>query len=137
MEREIERQVRRFQLGVRGGFSLDPELLVAGVHTQIASGFSRNIIFRPNVEFGWGEVTTLFAVNLEAIYRLPFTPRGGRWAAYVGGGPGFSFLHQSFERGDRNIDFGEFDGDAGLNILGGIQYRSRACTHRRLLYCGC
>lgn len=124
VEREIERQVRRFQVGVRGGMALDPELVTAGVHAQFNSGFSRNIFIRPSVEFGWGEVTTLFALNLEGIYRLPISPRGGRWAAYMGVGPGFTFLHQDFERGDRNIDFGEFHSDVGLNILGGIQYRS-------------
>jgi hypothetical protein len=84
------------------------------------------VFLRPSVEFAYGEVTALFALNLEAIYRLPISSRHGRWSAYVGLGPGFNFVHQNFERstgqGSR-IDFGEFQSDTGLNILGGLRYR--------------
>jgi hypothetical protein len=44
----------------------------------------------------------------------------------VGAGPGLTFLHQSFQRQQgqgRNIDFGNFDFDAGFNILTGLQFR--------------
>ena len=44
----------------------------------------------------------------------------GAWFPYVGAGPGFTFLHQNFERkaGEgRDIAFGNFDFDAGFNIL--------------------
>jgi hypothetical protein len=91
--------------------------------------FSPDVYFRPNVEFAYGEVTALFAINLEGIYRLPISSRQGRWSAYVGAGPAFSFIHQNFERdngGDRDIDFGEFDSDIGLNILGGLRWRGGA-----------
>jgi hypothetical protein len=44
----------------------------------------------------------------------------------VGVGPGVNLLHQNFERTERDkrIDFGDFHSDVGLNILGGIRYRS-------------
>lgn len=133
LEREIERQVRRYGAGVRAGFGLDPEVVLVGAHAQFATGFSRNVVFRPNVEFGWGEVTTMFALNLDAIYRLPVSPTGGRWAAYAGLGPGFTFLHQDFNRrdGDRDIDFGDFDSDVNLNIIGGVEFRSGWFTELR------
>jgi hypothetical protein len=127
IERQIERQVRRYQAGVRAGVALDPELVLVGVHAQVGPFFNPNIYLRPNVEFAYGEVTALFALNMEAIYRLPVSARQGRWSTYFGIGPGFSFLHQNFERtagGGRKIDFGDFHSDVGLNILGGMRYRS-------------
>lgn len=127
IEREIERQARRLQLGVRAGVALDPELVLIGAQVQVGPFFHRDVFFRPNVEFAFGEVTALFALNPEVVYRLPVSSRQGRWSTYVGAGPGFNFLHQNFERVDgsgKRIDFGDFHGDVGLNILGGIRYRS-------------
>jgi hypothetical protein len=127
IERSIERQLRRYQAGVRAGVALDPELVLLGVHAQVGPFFNPDVYLRPNVEFAFGEVTTLFALNLEAIYRLPVSSRQGRWSTYVGAGPAFSFFHQNFERElgeDRDIDFGDFSGDVGLNILGGLRYRN-------------
>ena len=126
LERDIERQARRYQVGVRTGMALDPELLLLGVHAQVGPFFRPDVFLRPNVEFALGEVTALFALNLEAIYRLPVSSRQGRWSTYVGGGPGFSFIHQNFERatGQGKIDFGDFHSSVGLNILGGLRYSS-------------
>lgn len=126
VEREIRHETRRWGLGVRAGAALDPELIMFGVHSQMGPIFNRNVLFRPNVEFAWGEVTDLIALNLEAIYRLPITARGRNWSAYVGAGPGLTFLHQNFERQQgqgRNIDFGNFDFDTGFNILTGVRLR--------------
>jgi hypothetical protein len=126
LERDIERQVRRWRVGVRAGAALDPELILFGAHAQVGPFFHRDVSVRPNAEFAFGEITDLIALNLEAIYRLPISPRQGRWSAYMGAGPGFTFLHQNFERKEgegRNIDFGEFDFDTGFNILTGVQFR--------------
>jgi hypothetical protein len=126
VERDIERQARRFQAGVRAGVGLDPELVLIGVQAQVGPFFHPDLHMRPSVEFGYGEVTALFGLNLEAIYRLPVNSRQSRWSAYAGAGPGINFLHQNFERengGDR-IDFGDFKSDTGLNILGGVRFRS-------------
>jgi hypothetical protein len=126
LEDQIERQTRRYGAGVRGGIALDPELILVGVHARFGPFFSRNLQFRPNVEFGFGEVTKLFALNLEGIYRLPFVPRNGRWQPYVGAGPSLLFKHQNFERAEagEGIDFGDFDFEGGLNLLTGIEFRS-------------
>lgn len=127
LERNIERQTRRFRVGVRAGLALDPELILIGVQSQIGPFFNRNVYFRPNVEFAWGEVTALFALNPEVIYRLPVSSRNSRWTPYFGIGPGFNFLHQNFEQNGVNgkrIDFGEFHSDVGLNLIGGLQNRS-------------
>jgi hypothetical protein len=127
LERNIERETHRFRVGVRAGIALDPELILVGVQSQIGPFFNKNVYFRPNVEFAWGEVTALFALSPEVIYRLPASSRNPRWAPYFGIGPGFNFLHQNFERdgaGGKRIDFGEFHSDVGLNLIGGLQYRS-------------
>lgn len=124
LERSIQRQFRRFQVGLRTGLALDPELVSLGAHAQIATGFSRNVIFRPNIEFAFGELTTLFALNFEALYRLPVTSRQARWGAYVGAGPGVNFAKQSLTRKDRNVDFDDLDTDVSFNIFGGIQNRN-------------
>ena len=122
LERDIKRQARRWRLGVRAGAALDPELLLFGVHSQLGPVFHRNIFFRPNAEFAFGEVTDLVALNLEVVYRLPMTSRRAGWSPYLGAGPGLTFLHQNFQRG-RDIDFGNFVYDTGFNILAGVQFR--------------
>jgi len=122
LEREIERNVRRWRVGVRAGAGLDPELFLFGVHSQIGPIFTRNVSFRPNAEFAFGEVTDLIALNLEAIYRLPITARQGRWSAYAGAGPALNFIHQSFN-GSRSFSFGSFDYETGFNVLTGFQSR--------------
>jgi hypothetical protein len=127
IERDIERQARRLQVGVRAGVGLDPEVLLLGVQAQVGPFFNKDVFFRPSVDFAFGEVTALFALNPEVIYRLPLTSRRAGWSTYVGAGPGFNFIHQNFERldgGGKRIDFGDFHSDVGLNILGGIKYRS-------------
>jgi RNase P/RNase MRP subunit p29 len=126
LERDLQRQVRRYQVGVRAGVGLDPELMMIGVHAQVGPFFNSDVFLRPSVEFGFGEVTALFGLNLEAIYRLPITSRQGRWTSYVGAGPGFNFIHQNFDKttNGKRIDFGDFHSDTGLNILGGLRYRS-------------
>jgi len=126
LERDIKRQARRWRLGVRAGAGLDPELILFGVHSQLGPIFHRDVFFRPNAEFAFGEVTDLIALNLEAIYRLPVSSRRGNWSAYLGAGPALTFLHQSFQSQvgqGRNIEFGNFDFDAGFNILTGVQFR--------------
>lgn len=124
LERSIQRQLRRFQVGVRTGLALDPELVLLGAHAQIATGLSSNVIFRPNIEFAFGELTTLFALNFEALYRLPVSSRQARWGAYVGAGPGVNFVKQGLTRKDRNVDFDDLDTDVSLNIFGGVQNRN-------------
>lgn len=133
IERDIERQARRYGVGVRAGVGVDPELVLVGVHARMGPVFHENVLVRPNVEFGIGEVTALVALNLEAVYRLSGSSTQDRWWAYAGAGPGFNFTHQNFERftgegtGDETrIDFGEFEYSTSLNILGGIQYRGGA-----------
>jgi hypothetical protein len=126
LERGINKQARRFHAGVQGGVGLDPEVILIGLNARMGSGY-RDIAFRPNVDFAFGEVTKMFQINLDATYRLPLSPRNSPWSAYVGAGPNFSFVSQNYEKastGDNGVDFSDFEFKSGLNILVGVEYRS-------------
>ena len=120
-QREIEKLARRWQVGVRVGAGLDPELFLIGAHTAIGPIFTEDLYFRPNAEFAFGELTDMVAINLEATYRLPISFREGRWSAYVGVGPGLNFIHQGV--GKRDISFSDFNYETGLNFLSGVRFR--------------
>jgi hypothetical protein len=124
VENQIQHDARRWRLGVQGGVGLNPELILFGIHSQMGPIFSRNVFFRPNADFEWGEITDMVALNLEAVYRIPTRMRSGLWAPYVGAGPSLNFIHQSFQTKAgqaRNISFSNFDYETGFNILMGLQ----------------
>jgi hypothetical protein len=122
VESDIRREARRWRLGVRAGAAFDPELFMFGVHSQMGPIFTPHVFFRPGAEFAFGEVTDLIALNLEAVYRFPRSAERRNWSPYVGAGPALTFIHQGFQVG-RDINFGNFDFDAGFNILLGMQSR--------------
>ncbi len=127
LENDIKRQSRRFGAGIQGGVGLDPSVILVGLTARMGPILNSDITFRPSVDFGFGEVTKMFQINLDAVYRLPLSPRTGKWSAYLGAGPNFSFVSQNFERaaeGDNGVDFSDFSFKAGLNVIGGIEYRS-------------
>jgi hypothetical protein len=120
-ESAIERQFRRYGAGVRAGVSLDPELLNVGVHATLGPFFKQGIALRPNVEYGFGELTKMFAINLEVVYFFPNEGEERRF--YVGAGPGLNFIDRGLEVEESGIDFDDFDYDTGLNLLGGVEWR--------------
>jgi hypothetical protein len=122
VEGEIRRESRRWRLGVEAGAAFDPELFMFGVQSQMGPIFHPRVLFRPNAEFAFGEVTDLIALNFEAVYRLAPAQRRGDWTPFLGGGPSMTFIHQNFQKG-REIDFGNFDYETGFNVLAGMQNR--------------
>ncbi len=128
MESEIQKAVRRFGVGVRGGVALDPELVMIGGQARFGPFFSSNFSFRPSLEAGWGESTTLIAVNLEGIYRLPVTMSHGKWSTYFGAGAGLNFNKRGLPSGlvasGSNVEIDTFKYETTLNILVGVQKRS-------------
>jgi hypothetical protein len=121
-ENEIQREARRWRAGVRVGEAFNPELFMFGVQSQMGPIFHPRVLFRPNAEFDFGEVTDLVALNLEATYRFSSVNRRGNWTPYVGAGPALIFIHQSYSAG-RQISFGNFDYETGFNVLAGMQSR--------------
>lgn len=122
VESDIKREARHWRLGVRAGAAFDPELFTFGVQSQIGPIFHPRVLFRPNAEFAFGEVTDLISLNLEAIYRFSSASRVRNWTPYIGAGPALIFIHQSFQQG-RDINFGNFDYVTGFNVLVGTQSR--------------
>jgi hypothetical protein len=129
-ESAIERAVRRFRIGVVGGVALDPELIVFGAHGSFGPFFTDRIDFRPGFDFGVGEITTSFGVNLDVLYRLPGATRTTRWVPYLGAGPTFGLSHRGFDASgedeiedpDRSrFDFGDTDFEGGFNFIAGAR----------------
>lgn len=125
---------RKAALGFRLGLALDPELMLIGAHAEFATGIT-NLLFRPNIEFGLGQVTAEYAANAEGVYRIPFTrERGGQlevWHAYVGGGPSITVFNNEFRERDFNqtnegnlFTFDDRDTVVGFNILVGLEQAS-------------
>lgn len=129
----LREAVGRATYGVRAGVGLDPELIFIGAQAQTGPVF-RNLWFRPNFEFGFGEVTKIAAFNLEAVYYLPLIARGTGstrqdvWNIYLGGGFAAQLSHRDFTEEDVEIDFGDWDYESGLNLVLGVSSRSGLFT---------
>ena len=95
--------------GVRAGVSGDPGQFFFGGHVETRPLIDK-LTFRPNVEIGVGDDTTLVAGNIEFAYWMPI--RNKPWSVYAGGGPALII-------GDRNDDT---DVGGGFNILVGLQH---------------
>ena len=106
--------------GLRGGATIDPDQVYFGVHLDAGELFPHGH-FVPNLEFGFGDHTTLIALNPELVYR--FEPAGGSdWGFYAGGGLGVNFY--SWDTGWHNGSGS--DTLLGLNLLGGATRRLRS-----------
>ena len=139
-EQSVENAVRRFGIGVTGGVGIDPEIIDFGVHATFAEIFKEEVQFRPGLEFGVGEVTTLMNINLDFLYTFDNTGDTA-WSPYVGAGPAFGLSHRGFETedgdnvsvdgndldedDDRNrFDFSDTDFNGGMNFIVGMRKRN-------------
>jgi hypothetical protein len=93
--------------GVRAGVSVNPDQFYFGGHIETTPLIDR-LRFRPNVELGLGDNTTLAAFNFEFIY--PF-PSRQPWHAYAGAGPAVNWFRSN----------GHSDANTGFNILLGLE----------------
>src|SRR5438874_6333585 len=99
VESDIRRESRRWRMGVRGGAAFDPELFTFGIQSQMGPIFHPRVLFRPNAEFAFGEVTDLIALNMEAVYRLSTGERRGDLTSFLVAGLGLIVIHQSYQSG--------------------------------------
>jgi hypothetical protein len=78
--------------GVRAGFSGFPNQFFIGGHID-APQFHFKTGFRPSVELGFGDNTTLLSVNLDLVHWMPFSSTSARtaWSMYAGAGVGANF----------------------------------------------
>jgi hypothetical protein len=68
---------------------------------------------RPGIEFGLGEITTLFGVNVDVLYSFTAGTSEARWTPYIGGGPNFALSHEDLDFTDdddgNRFDFSDTD----------------------------
>ena len=95
-------------VGARAGVSVDPDQFYFGGHFESAPLIDR-LRFRPNVEIGVGDDTTLVGFNVEFAY---FFPTRSPWQLYAGGGPALNVIDVHDET----------DAEPGLNVLVGVQH---------------
>jgi hypothetical protein len=129
LETSVERQLRRFNAGVVGGVSAQPELIMVGGHATFERVFRPPVSVRPGLQLGFGEVSTLLALDIDVIYTLARPTGRAQWAPYVGAGPSVLFLHRSFEGEEDDgtrFDFGDFDAENGFNFIVGMRRRNGA-----------
>jgi hypothetical protein len=139
-EADVEQTVKRFRMGLQSGVGLDPEILDVGVHAAFGPLFTSAVAFRPGIEIGIGEVTTLFGINLDVLYTVPGFTSDTRWLPYVGAGPNFGLSHRGFETDDvdnvdtgttvspvdsngdlSRFDFSDTDFNGGMNFIVGMR----------------
>ena len=95
--------------GIRAGASVDPDQFVFGFHYETSPLVDR-LHFRPNLEVGVGDGSTLLAFNIEFAYH--FQSRRP-WNLYAGGGPALNV----------ELKEGEDHTGGGFNLLVGIEHR--------------
>lgn len=134
LQKDIERELRRYQFAGRAGVALDPELVMIGADVRMGPIFKSGLYFRPGVELGIGEVTTMIGFNGEFLYRLPFAARSARWSPYVGAGVGVNLLSQSFanEEDGTRFNFDDFKSDTAMNLVGGVRGRNGVFLEMRV-----
>jgi hypothetical protein len=133
---DAQRLAKRYGFGVIGGGAIDPELIDVGAHATIGRIFSDAISFRPGVELGVGEVTTLFAINLDVLYTFERdSAEAPAWIPFVGAGPQFALSHRGFAtdetdhvdvggvpiEGRNRFDFSDTDFENGVNFIVGMR----------------
>lgn len=128
LEITVERQLRRYNAGVVAGVSVQPELIMVGGHATFERIFRRAVSFRPGLQLGFGEVTTLLSIDADVLYTFPGATARTRWAPYAGAGPTVAFRHRGFEEedGDNRFDFDDFDAEHGFNFIVGMRNRTGA-----------
>jgi hypothetical protein len=73
--------------GVRGGFSLDPDQFVLGMHIMTGD-LAKNLRLMPNADIGFGDNYTVFTLNPDVHYTIPLSNSGH---LYVGGSVGLVY----------------------------------------------
>ena len=97
-------------VGGRVGVSADPDQFVFGGHIETQPVVT-DLTFRPNIEVGVGNNTTLVALNFEFAYWIPLK---NQWRLYVGAGPAANLYNHRGRGGSNTV--------GGLNFLAGTQH---------------
>ena len=126
---------RRFRVGLQGGVGLHPELVNVGVHANIGKIVTERLSFRPGLEIGLGEITTLLNINLDGLYDFKKETDSTRWIPYAGAGAAFGWSHEGVSATDVDdpdvtdevedrFDFSNTDHTVGMNFIFGVRRAS-------------
>jgi len=127
---KLEEEARKWHIGGRVGFGLDPELFMFGPEARFGPFFSSRLMFQPNLEFGFGELTDMYAVNGDAAFHFNKTHSG--WIPYLGMGPSFNFVNRS--GGNGHTSFSDFHFNTGLDIFAGAQRKKMFVEMKTILW---
>ena len=124
VSKQIEGEARRWHVGGKIGTGLSPELFMFGPQAQFGPFFSPHLLFRPNVEFGFGELTDMYAINAEGSTASTrhFTVNGVRTSPWV---DHLNFISQSASSG--SVSFSNFNYKTGFNIFRGRTKKQNVC----------
>ncbi len=104
------------RFGARAGFTIDPDQIHFGGHARVLQ-FAQGFWLLPNLEIGFGDDVTLFALNAEAVYDFP-RAEWKTWRPYVGAGVGYNITKLDDEGMPEGFDSTRTD--VGLNALAGV-----------------
>lgn len=130
---QAAREARKFGFGVVGGVGLDPEIIDVGAHATFGPVFKRDLLFRPGVEVGVGEITTVLSINLDFVYTFTGDREQSGLLPYIGVGPAFGLSHRGFSTDEtahvttsdnttsNRFNFSDTDFNGGLNFIVGMR----------------
>lgn len=98
--------------GVRVGASVDPEQFYFGGHVE-SEPIYEQLIFRPNIEIGFGDNLTIVGLNGEFVWPFELATAG---SLYAGFGPAINVI---------SVDAGVVSDTTvkpGINFLGGYEF---------------
>lgn len=105
--------------GFRAGLSVNPDQVFGGFHVDLGEPV-KHLRLIPNIEYGVGDDTKLFAVNLGAHWEFTTTSWGG-WMPYAGAEAGFQYTKfDNLPRTPRR-PFDDDDTDVQLSAVGGLE----------------
>lgn len=103
--------------GLRGGLSDNPDQIVLGVQTDFGE-FIPRLAFRPHLDLGFGDDTTVIALGVPALYRVPIE---GSFTLYGGGGLVVGLIDED-EDDNRGRDDDGTEVDISPMLAGGIEW---------------
>jgi hypothetical protein len=103
-----------------------------GPEARFGPFFSSRLMFQPNLEFGFGELTDMYAVNGDAAFHFNKSKSG--WIPYLGMGPSFNFVNRAASNGETS--FSDFQYSTGLNIFAGAQRNKMFVEMKTNLWAG-
>jgi len=101
------------EVGIRGGFSSDPDQILIGMHVQTPP-VGKDLYIIPSGEAGFGDDAFSLSFNGDLQYRFGSQENA---RPYVGGGLTYFYV---------DPDNGESDSGFGLTVLGGVIFERKS-----------